>query len=172
MKRALLRLMLLGMAACVTGAVAAPDDAPADPMRALIGRQPPNVFDPMKRLPKLDEYVEYDPMAYYARRAAAAPDNPADPMAALRGVENPAAPIGDEKLGGLPPGEGQIITLGLCSMCHSIQMVTQQRLPEHRWDELWDWMIQQQGMPDVGEPTRTQVLTYLKKNFSSPVTIR
>lgn len=157
--------MMLFAATCVIGAVATADEALIDPMQALIGQQPPNVFDPMKRLPMLDEYVDYDPMAYYTQRSAA---DPADPMAALSGINNPAAPSGDEKLGGLPPGEGQITTLGLCSMCHSIQMVTQQHLPEHRWDELWDWMIQQQGMPDVGEPTRTQVLTYLKKNFSSP----
>ncbi|MBI1370108.1 MAG: hypothetical protein GC162_15820 [Planctomycetes bacterium] len=160
MTRRLIILMLLLIAAGFSiGA-----DEPYDPMARLLNRPAPNPYDPMQSLPRLETYIDYDPMPVYARRANVPPG---DPMAALVIVDAPAAPIGGELLGGLPPGDGRDTTLGLCSMCHSLQLVTQQHLTDAAWDELWVTMIKKNGMPDVGEPARTQVLTYLKQHFSA-----
>ena len=93
-----------------------------------------------------------------------------DPMVALRNWESvtgAAKASGSVALADLPAGEGREITYGLCGACHSMQLVVQQRLPEHRWDELWTWMIQNQGMPDPGPQVRKQIVTYLKQHFST-----
>lgn len=166
--------VMRSVSAAGNGATGEQDAAPVDPMRTLIGRQPTNPFDPMRQIPKLDEYVEYDPMPHYARRATVAIDPSSDghvgydPMASLRGLDAPAVPTDQPTLGGLPAGPAQGMTLGLCGMCHSIRLVTQQRLPAYRWDELWDWMIEKQGMPNVGPVVKKQVTDYLKKHFSAP----
>ncbi len=67
----------------------------------------------------------------------------------------------------LPEGEGREEVEGICAACHSIRMVTQQRLPRHRWDELLDWMVAEQGMPELDEETRTVVLDYLSDHLGT-----
>src|SRR5690606_35109811 len=60
-------------------------------------------------------------------------------------------PEGNPELGGLPDAPGAEDTFYLCSACHSIALVKQQSLSDARWDYLWTWMIEQQGMTDPGE---------------------
>lgn len=84
-----------------------------------------------------------------------------------RPSDSPARPEGNPELEGLPDAPGAEETFYLCSACHSIALVKQQRLSDERWDYLWNWMIKEQGMPEQDEETREAVLDYLKKHFSS-----
>lgn len=72
----------------------------------------------------------------------------------------------EEQEAALPPGEGREVVEGLCSGCHSIRLVTQQRLPRERWDDLLDWMVAEQGMPEPDAETRELVLDYLGSHLS------
>ncbi len=93
-----------------------------------------------------------------------------DPM--QRGIGRPTqrsepAPPGNPELGGLPDAPGAEDTYYLCSACHSIALVTQQRLTDERWNYLWDWMVREQGMPEQDAETRQAILSYLQTHFSS-----
>ncbi|WP_156953518.1 hypothetical protein [Aquamicrobium defluvii] len=48
-----------------------------------------------------------------------------------------------------------------------IALVKQQRLSDPRWDYLWKWMIEEQGMADGGEKLRETIINYLKEHYSS-----
>ncbi len=76
-------------------------------------------------------------------------------------------PPPNPELGGLPDAPGAEDTFYLCSSCHSIALVKQQRLTDARWDYLWTWMIEEQGMPEMDDETRETILGYLKKYFSA-----
>ncbi len=65
----------------------------------------------------------------------------------------------------LPPGRGREETYYTCSACHSFSIVLQQGLSWGDWDELIDWMIDEQGMSDLGTEERALILEYLSKNF-------
>jgi hypothetical protein len=93
-----------------------------------------------------------------------------DPM--RRGIGKPGqrsepSPPGNPELGGLPDAPGAEETYYLCSACHSIALVTQQRLTDERWNYLWDWMVREQGMPEQDEEARKAILGYLQTHFSS-----
>ncbi len=107
----------------------------------------------------------YDPMQPQAGAPAAGGFDPMRRQAV--GQPSTPAPEGNPELGGLPDAPGAEDTFYLCSACHSIRMVTQQRVSDQRWDYLWDWMIQEQNMPEQDEETREAILGYLKTYFSS-----
>lgn len=92
----------------------------------------------------------YDPM----RPALPAPDTSTQPQV-------------NAELGGLIDAPGVEETFYMCSACHSIALVKQQRLSDARWDYLWTWMIEEQGMADPGEELREMILGYLKEHYSS-----
>ncbi len=69
-------------------------------------------------------------------------------------------PVG-ERSADLPQGEGRDLVATICAACHSLRMVTQQRLSRQRWDELIDWMVAEQGMAELDADTRRTVLDYL-----------
>ncbi|MEW5726819.1 MAG: hypothetical protein AB1918_03240 [Pseudomonadota bacterium] len=71
-----------------------------------------------------------------------------------------------EQEAALPPGEGREVVEGICSGCHSIRLVTQQRLSRERWDSLLDWMVAEQGMPELDAETRERVLDYLGSHLA------
>jgi len=107
-----------------------------------------------------------DPMAALAGRPAGM--DPLDPMTALRARAGTAEVAeGNEEFGGLPDGEGVEETYYQCVACHSTEIIKQQRVTDHRWDELWTWMIEAQGMAEPEPETKALILTYLKTNFSS-----
>lgn len=99
-----------------------------------------------------------------------------DPM---RPAPNPLTPMSvapsatttqtatDAELGDLPVGVGAEETYYQCTACHSTAIIRQQRLTDARWDYLWDWMIDEQGMYDPDEETKKMVMEYLKTHFSS-----
>lgn len=94
-----------------------------------------------------------------------------DPMAVQRGLDPLAAPpppeAGDPELGNLPPGEGAEDVFYLCSACHSLETITQQRMTDARWDYTLTWMTEEQGMPELDPETRAVILAYLQAHFSS-----
>jgi len=49
----------------------------------------------------------------------------------------------------------------------STEIIKQQRITDHRWDELWRWMVEAQGMAEPEPETKALILAYLKTNFSS-----
>lgn len=97
----------------------------------------------------------YDPLA----------PQPVDPMLPQASPEADVAL--NSELGNLPDTPGVEETFYLCTACHSAAIIKQQRLPPARWDYLWTWMIEEQGMPEQDSETKAAILTYLKRHFSS-----
>ena len=67
-----------------------------------------------------------------------------------------------------PEGPGQVETGRLCSACHSLAIVKQQRLSRSTWDGLLDWMIEEQGMAAQPPERRALLLDYLEAHFGAP----
>ena len=67
----------------------------------------------------------------------------------------------------LPDTPGVEETYYQCAACHSTAIIKQQSLSDARWDYLWGWMIEEQGMPETDEKTKATILAYLKTHFSS-----
>lgn len=68
--------------------------------------------------------------------------------------------------GVLHEAPGVDLTYAYCAGCHSERLVAQQGLTRERWDELLDWMVEKQGMPEIDEPDRTTVLDYLAEHYN------
>lgn len=98
----------------------------------------------------------YDPMAAASRPQGAAVGT----MAEADGSANP-------ELGGLPNGSGAEETYYQCVACHSTAIIKQQRITDARWDDLWHWMVEEQGMVEPDDETKALILGYLKQHFSS-----
>jgi cytochrome c len=62
-------------------------------------------------------------------------------------------------------GEGKWIVQSWCSACHSLNIVKQQGMSRHRWDETLVWMVEKQGMPEMPDDARDTVLDYLAEHF-------
>ena len=80
--------------------------------------------------------------------------------AVVRGDPNP-------ELGDLPDGPGAEETYFQCVACHSTAIIRQQRVTDARWDYLWNWMVEAQGMVEPDDETKDVILGYLKQHFSS-----
>ena len=93
----------------------------------------------------------YNPLAPHM----VAPEAPAPPEAT------------DGMFEGLPETDGVELVYYLCSSCHSIRLVTQQRVTPARWDYLLDWMVKEHSMPELPPEDRTVVLAYLSRHFSA-----
>ncbi len=65
----------------------------------------------------------------------------------------------------LPAGRGREETYYTCSACHSFSLVAQQGMSWGDWEEIIDWMIEEQGMSDLESEERALILEYLSKNF-------
>ena len=77
-----------------------------------------------------------------------------------------ASEDGADKWQGLQPGPGREDVFYRCSACHSLMIVKQQGLSRSRWDELLEWMVEEQGMAPIDdEATRGRVLDYLSTHF-------
>ncbi len=77
----------------------------------------------------------------------------------------PAAPPLIEEVDDLPDTAGREETFYTCSACHSFTLVAQQGLTREGWDELIDWMVEEQGMDEPDPETRERILTYLTRWF-------
>ena len=67
----------------------------------------------------------------------------------------------------LPAGVGRDETDAYCSVCHSLRLVTQQGLSREDWNELLDWMVEEQEMQPMATADRARVLRYLTKHFNT-----
>lgn len=67
------------------------------------------------------------------------------------------------------PAPGQETVETLCIACHSIAIVAQQRLTRPVWDEVMEWMVEEQGMPALDEDELAAVLDYLTENYGPDV---
>lgn len=87
-------------------------------------------------------------------------------LAAGIGSAGPAS-AQDAAYGGLPEGKNRVLVFGVCSGCHSVKMVTQQGMSRAKWDTTLDWMVAQQGMPELDSETESKVLDYLAEHFNT-----
>ena len=65
------------------------------------------------------------------------------------------------------PGREEVFTI--CSGCHSLKLVTQQRLDRPSWEETLIWMVEEQGMAELDEETNALVLDYLESQYGRTV---
>ena len=75
------------------------------------------------------------------------------------------ASASDDDFGGLPEGEGREAVFVICSGCHSIRLVVQQGLSRDSWQESLEWMVEEQGMPEMDAETHALVLDYLAEHL-------
>lgn len=80
----------------------------------------------------------------------------------------PASSQSDEELARLPQGEGRDTVAGWCGACHSLNLVTQQRLPRWRWEELLVVMREKHGMPQLDPADKAAIVDYLSENLGPP----
>src|SRR5690606_29084460 len=87
-----------------------------------------------------------DPMQ--ALRGRPAGSNPLDPMTALSSSATAAKETvaTNAEFEDLPDGVGVEETYYQCVACHSTEIIKAQRVTDQRWDELWTWMVDAQGM--------------------------
>lgn len=71
----------------------------------------------------------------------------------------------DDDFDGLPEGEGRLETYQNCVACHSTAIIRQQNLSRRTWDEVLDWMVEEQGMWEMAPEVREAVLDYLAEQF-------
>lgn len=67
---------------------------------------------------------------------------------------------------GLPEGKGREEVMAYCAACHSLRLVSQQRLARYRWEELLELMNQKHGMPKLPPEDEEIVLNYLGKQLA------
>ena len=72
-----------------------------------------------------------------------------------------SSPICAEPNDNLPPGPGQNEVRTYCAICHSLAIVTQQRLSRKVWDEVLIWMVDEQEMPKIAVDERSIIIDYL-----------
>jgi cytochrome c len=90
-----------------------------------------------------------------------------DPLAPRAAPRPPDADVElDAEHGNLPAGEGADLVFYLCSGCHSLGIVKQQRLTDARWAYTLGWMVAEQGMAELDPETEAAVLDYLTTHFS------
>ncbi|WP_192876669.1 cytochrome C-552 [Paracoccus jeotgali] len=143
----------------MTGAFRAAIRAPLGPLMAL---------SLLLSLPAAGAWAEIDPMQALADHKTTTSRH-LDPMSALRSRSGATTegPAPDPELGGLPDAPGAEETFYQCVACHSTEIIKQQHVTDARWDDLWHWMIEEQGMIPPDDETRDQILSYLKTHFSS-----
>lgn len=86
------------------------------------------------------------------------------------GAAEAAAPPkdGDEEyeFGVLVNAPGVEATYYACAACHSEMIVAQQGLSRVDWEELFEWMVEEQGMDEIEEPELTEILDYLAVHYN------
>ncbi len=66
---------------------------------------------------------------------------------------------------GLPDGAGREEVYGICGACHSLMIVKQQGLSRDAWAETMEWMVEEQGMPELDRETLDLVIDYLAEHY-------
>lgn len=80
----------------------------------------------------------------------------------------PSSPLQaqEDEYDGLPPGPGREEVHAYCGACHSLRLVQQQGLSREHWAETLDWMIEEQGMPELEEGELKLILDYLATHYN------
>lgn len=86
------------------------------------------------------------------------------------GVSEAAAPVEVEEaeyeFGVLHDAPGVEATYYACTPCHSEMIVAQQGLTRKKWVEMFDWMVEEQGMSEIEDPELTEILDYLAAHYN------
>ncbi len=83
----------------------------------------------------------------------------------LSSLSHPA--LADEEFGRLVVAEGVEETYYACTACHSEMIIAQQGKTREDWDELFVWMVEEQGMDEIPEPERSKILDYLAEHYNT-----
>lgn len=88
------------------------------------------------------------------------------------GATNAAVPAAGDagreyEFGILFDAPGVEATYYACTACHSEMIVAQQGLTRDEWDEMFEWMVEEQGMSEIDEPDRTEILDYLAAHYNT-----
>jgi len=67
---------------------------------------------------------------------------------------------------GLVKAENWELVLGHCSACHSLRLVSEQRLSRERWLEMIRWMQATQNLWQFEPETEERILDYLALNYA------
>ena len=65
----------------------------------------------------------------------------------------------------LKPGADMDLVATKCNGCHSLHLVKQQGLSLESWRDTLEWMVEEQGMDEIGEPELSKILSYLATNY-------
>lgn len=84
----------------------------------------------------------------------------------LTGAVSSGAAQDRPKYGALVDAPGAAETYAFCIACHSEKIIVQQGLSRDGWDELLDWMAEEQGMADPPVGFRNKILDYLAANYN------
>ena len=76
------------------------------------------------------------------------------------------APEEEPEFGVLHVARGVETTYYACAGCHSEMIVAQQGLSRAGWEELLEWMVDEQGMAALEEPELSEVLDYLSAHYN------
>lgn len=71
----------------------------------------------------------------------------------------------DYEFGVLVNAPGVETTFYACTACHSEMIVAQQGLTRAGWEEMFEWMVDEQGMDEIEEPELTEILDYLSAHY-------
>lgn len=69
------------------------------------------------------------------------------------------------EFGTLFDAPGVETTFYTCTACHSEMIIAQQGLSRAHWDEMLEWMVEEQGMSEIAEPDRTEIIDYLATHY-------
>ncbi len=72
----------------------------------------------------------------------------------------------ENEFGLLKNAPGVETTFYSCTACHSEMIIAQQGLSRANWDDLLDWMIEEQGMNEPDAQERTEILDYLAEHYN------
>lgn len=78
----------------------------------------------------------------------------------------PDEPVDADEYGVLFIAKGVEETHAYCTACHSERIIAQQGLDRAGWEELLEWMADEQGMSEIDEPDLTLVLNYLSEHYN------
>ena len=68
--------------------------------------------------------------------------------------------------GQLVDAPGAEETFIYCTPCHSEMIVVQQGKTRKHWADLFEWMMEEQGMGEIDEPDRSIILDYLAQHYN------
>ena len=108
--------------------------------------------------------LSFEPAAEAADAGTLEPADAGTPEAGEAGVPEPGPAEADYGLMFVAPGVEE--THAYCTPCHSEMIVVQQGKTRKHWAELFEWMIEDQGMAEIDEPDRSIILDYLAANYN------